>query len=63
VKPTATVALLTGVSEERVVRAAFALNVDAYVMKPVSKAALGARLARAVAQRRSAGTDQLKRSA
>jgi len=63
VKPTATVALLTGVSEERVVRAAFALNVDAYVMKPVSKAALGARLARAVAQRRSAGSDQLKRSA
>ncbi len=45
------VAILTGVSEEQVVRTAFSLGVDAYVMKPVSKASLGARLAKAVAQR------------
>jgi len=63
VAPTATIAMLTGVSEERVVRSAFALNVDAYVMKPVSKAALGARLARAAAQRRTGSTTPLMRSA
>jgi len=45
------VAILTGISEEQVVRTAFSLGVDAYVMKPVSKASLGARLAKAVAQR------------
>jgi len=63
VAPTATVAMLTGVSEERVVRSAFALSVDAYVMKPVSKSALGARLARAIAQRRAGSTSPLMRSA
>ena len=45
------VAILSGSSEETLVRAAFGLGIDAYVTKPVSKTVLGARLARAAAHR------------
>ena len=48
---TVPVAILSGSSEECLVRAAFALGIDAYVTKPVSKAVLGARLAKAAGHR------------
>lgn len=53
---TVPVAILSGSSEEDLVRAAFALGIDAYVTKPVSKAVLGARLARAAAQQNRVST-------
>jgi CheY-like chemotaxis protein len=45
------VAILSSVSQEKSVRAAFELGIGAYVMKPISKSALGARLAKVVGHR------------
>ena len=59
---TVAVAILSGVTEERTVRGAFSLGVDAYVTKPVSKAALGARLAKAAAHHRVSTRVQLRAS-